>query len=193
MPNQGTKKIMKPTSILTVCFLCLLLTLGAGAQTSATLSSAERVAGLTHLWLEVKSSFAGFENVPNLNWDQLFKDYIPQAAKEQTNSEYDMLLLKFLASLHDGHTRISFPEEFVMNEYAHPPVQARLIEGKPVVIAVRSDDEIQNRLPPIGSELFTIDGRSCQEVLARDVYPYICASTQHALEDEGSNFILLGS
>ncbi|HIE28066.1 TPA: hypothetical protein EYP66_12340 [Candidatus Poribacteria bacterium] len=117
---------------------------------------------------------------------------ILQTSTEQTVSDYYMLLLKSLALLHDGHTRINLSEEVIL-QLGHPPVKIRPIEGKAIIVDIKDDDELQKEHIQIGSEIVKIDGYSVPDVLAKDVYPYICASTQQALEDEGYNFLLIGN
>jgi hypothetical protein len=43
------------------------------------LSVAEKVYGLSLFWKEVSYNFAYFDQVPDLDWDSAYQEFIPQA------------------------------------------------------------------------------------------------------------------
>ena len=78
-------------------------------RAAGQLTSEERVFGLAKVWSAVKYSFANFDLVPDLDWDEAFRQYLSRAAKGQTNAEYYRLLKEFVALLHDNHTHVNLP------------------------------------------------------------------------------------
>ena len=151
------------------------------------LPEAERLAGFARLWSEVKYNFAFFDRVPEVDWDNVLVEYIPKIQQAETEEEYFCVLARCLALLHDGHTHIATP-------MAHPdygnydlPLEVRPLAGKRAVIVrtapvadmrspKRKEEFVKANLKP-GEEVTHINGRSVEEILEQDIYPYISAST----------------
>jgi len=64
---------------------------------------------LTELWAQAKYGFANFWHVPQLNWDQTYRDYIPKVLATHSTVEYYRVLQSFYAQLEDGHTGVYPP------------------------------------------------------------------------------------
>ena len=71
------------------------------------LTPALRVEAFTQLWSTVKFNFANFDMVPELNWDNVLSENLPNVIADQPNKEFAKLLAKCVAKLKDGHTNIS--------------------------------------------------------------------------------------
>ena len=52
------------------------------------LSTTEKLYGLSLFWKEVKDNFAFFHQVPELDWDQAYRDAIPKVIATQTTFDY---------------------------------------------------------------------------------------------------------
>ena len=166
------------------------------------LPEAERLAGFARLWSDVKYNFAFFDRVPELDWDKVLVEYIPKIQQAETEDEYFCVLARCLALLHDGHT-------FLQTDRAHPdyggyglPLEVCPLAGKQAVIVhtvpvadiqspKRKEEFVQANLKP-GEEVTHINGRSVEEILERDIYPYISASTPQGRDVRAYSWLLLG-
>ena len=121
--------------IVTVALLCL-----PSKAMPGDLSGTERVVGLTKLYMEVKFNFASWDNVPDLDWDKVFTEYLSKVEKDQTDEDYYVTLKKFVALLHDGHTEVFYPKE-ILDRLDIAPVIIRPIEGKAIILNFAVTDE----------------------------------------------------
>ncbi len=139
------------------------------------LTANERVAAFARLWSEVKYNFAFFDQVPELDWDRVLEEYLPNVVEEQSLDEYYRLLQRCIARLQDGHTGVWWG--FRETVTGGPPLLIRSVEGKAIVAGLGTSREIKaSELKP-GDEITHVDGLSVQEILEQEVYPYIFAST----------------
>ena len=127
-------------------------------QAAKPLTPDERVFGLAKIWSEAKYNFANFDLVPDLDWDQAFQEYLPQARQEQSSAEYYKLLERFIALLHDGHTDIS-PPAYVRDLMDAPPLAIEKIEGKAIVTDLAETQEFKEAGLARGVAITRIDGR----------------------------------
>lgn len=143
------------------------------------ISQENRVTAFTRLWSEVKYNFAFFSQVPELDWDSVLEEYIPEVLKEQTLYEYNQLLQRLIAKLQDGHTSVGFFGGFDTTDlcYDYLPLRVKPIAGKIIIIELGKNEEISDSGLRIGDEVTHIDGLPIQQVLKENVYPYIFAST----------------
>ncbi len=143
------------------------------------ISQEERVIAFVKLWSEIKYNFAFFDQVPELDWDGVLEEYLPKVLKDQTLYEYNRLLQKLVAKLHDGHTSVNFRGGFDTSDvcYDYLPLRVKPIDGKITVVEPGKNKEIAQAGLRTGDEITHIDGRSVQEILEEDIYPYIFAST----------------
>ncbi|MEK7405740.1 MAG: hypothetical protein AAB225_11585 [Acidobacteriota bacterium] len=98
------------------------------------LTEEEKITGLSKSWAEVKYNFAWFDNVPDLNWDALYVEYMRKARQANTMLEYYRLLRELCARLKAGHTYITPPREIREQLDFKPPLRTGLIEGKVLVL-----------------------------------------------------------
>jgi carboxyl-terminal processing protease len=162
------------------------------------MSEAERIAGFARLWSEVKYNFAFFDQVPEIDWDQILLEYIPKVQAAKTSVDYYNVLRRCIALLKDGHTSVQGPSDEPVCE---PPIQIRAVRNQAVIVQVypvdkiRSDklkDELLAANLKRGDVITHIDGRSVQQILAEEIYPFISASTAHALDLRAYPKLLLG-
>ena len=125
------------------------------------LTREERISGLEKLWKAVKHNFAWFDQVPDLDWDKALQEYLPRAAREQTNAEYYKLLQEFLALLQDGHTSVGLKGynwgRHMWQMMEAPPISIQNIRGKAVIVGLAETDEIKEADLSPGTEITKVD------------------------------------
>jgi carboxyl-terminal processing protease len=174
--------------------IALLPPFTVNAQNESTLQEDEKIYWLSRLWSEAAYNFAFFDQVPDLNWDDTYRDFIPQVLATKTDWEYYTVLRRFYALLHDGHTRV-FPPRDLRNRYygtATNEITTRLIEGRVIVTSVL-DDALKTAGLKQGMEITAIDGHDVWGYADRFVAPNVSASTRQdmALQIYG-HFLLSG-
>ena len=171
----------------------LLLAVQSFGQLRNTISTTDKIYGLSKIWEEVKYNFANFDNVPTLNWDSAYVAFIPKVSQTQNDYEYYKTLKRFTALLKDGHTIINYPmvidtcRNFDM--FGDYFIFLKNIENKAIIAYVNKSkkDEI-----PIGSEVIEVNGKSTEECLENEIIPFITASTDYVIRDEAVRMLLEG-
>lgn len=138
---------------------------------ATALTASKRIADFIYLWSEVKYNFANFDLVPRLNWDRMKDRYLPLIEKSETDEEYFRVLQKLLAELHDGHTSL------LWGSGGWPPLHIKPVEGKAIIADIMENEEIAKAGLKPGMEITHVDGRPVKEIIEKDRYPYISAST----------------
>jgi carboxyl-terminal processing protease len=174
-------------ALIALCLLAAPLGERASAQGPGeepnTLTAEERVFWLAKLWEEVDYNFAYFDQVPDLDWDQHFRDYIPRVIAATTDFEYYRLLQRFLARLKDGHTLVIYPWGMRQRQPIDLPwVELREVDRRAIVENV--DTSLAALLPP-GSEIVRVAGSGIPERLEAEVFPWMAYSTEHVKWREG--------
>lgn len=162
------------------------------------MSEAERIAGFARLWSEVKYNFAFFDQVPEIDWDQVLIEYIPKVQAAKTSVDYYKVLRRCIALLKDGHTSVQGPSD---EPGCEPPIQVQAVRNQAVIVQVYPIDKIRSdklkdellaaNLEP-GDVVTHIDGQSVQQILAEEIYPFISASTSQALDLRAYPKLFLG-
>lgn len=159
---------------------------------------AERIAGFARLWSEVKYNFAFFDQVPEIDWDQILIEYIPKVQAAKNDVDYYKVLRQCIALLKDGHTSVSGPSDESMCE---PPIQVQAVQNQAAIVQTYPIDRIKSdklkdellaaNLKP-GDVITHIDGQSVQQILTEEIYPFVSASTAQALDLKAYRKLLLG-
>jgi C-terminal processing protease CtpA/Prc len=155
------------------------------------LTVAQRAEAFTRLWSTVKFNFANFDLVPELDWDDVLSEYLPKAMRDQSNDEYILLLQECIAQLKDGHTSVDSLWGNGMPS-ACPPLRICSVGGKAIVKEIAETDQIKASGIKPGDEITHVDGRPVQELLKKDIYPYISASTPQGCDLKAYPKILQG-
>ena len=154
---------------------------------SDLISPEEQQAGFVRLWSEAKYNFASFDNVPEVNWDKVLEEYLPQFSEPRDEYHYYRILEKCLAQLRDGHTRV---DNVPAPGEDRPLVLIRPVEGKAVMTRVAGNPELSAQGVKPGCVVVRVDGRDVKDILEKDLYPYVCASTPQ-MRDENAYWRIL--
>jgi len=131
----------------------------------------EKIAGLSKLWSEIKYNFANFDLVPDVDWDNLFRQYLPKVRRSKNTLEYYQLLREMCAHLRDGHTTVEYPDELKDKIRGRVPIRTHLIEGKVLVTDVY-DESLKNEGLRPGLEIVAVNGIPAEDYANRCVRPY---------------------
>ena len=139
------------------------------------LSYEEKVAGLSLLWSMAKYNFVHFDLV-HIDWDKTYLDYLSQLKRTTDTKSYYRLMMRFYASLKDGHTNVYPPDSLRSDFYSRPPMRTALIEGRVFVTEVWSESLRSTGIVP-GLEILQIDGQPVVDYAEKNVAPYESSST----------------
>lgn len=175
-------KIVKVSILVLFCgmFVCLG-SAEAHHKTSnekeVVLTKEERIFGLVTIYNAAKQHFAYFEQVPGLDWDQTFMDFLPLVEKEQSLLEYYQTLRRFTVLLQDGHTFVSLPDSIRLTQMGNLPANLDYIEEQWVVIERLPTEEILKEDLPPGSVVLSIQGLPAKDYIEKKVFPFVPGGT----------------
>ncbi len=201
MIDSGTEEKMKR---LDPCLLPLLLvtilsgviagcnttgeTRPGAAKTQKGLTDAEKIYGLSLLWMEATYNFAFFDQVPDLDWDATYRAFIPKVLDTRSTLEYYGVLERFYALLQDGHTEVA-PPESLFSRIDSPGVVLGEFDQR--IHVVRVLDSLVDRVP-LGSEVIEVEGIPIRRHLEEKIFPYVASSTRNVLWKTGARLALSG-
>lgn len=154
------------------------------------LSNEDKLYGLSLFWKEASYNFAYFDQVPDLDFDSAYREYIPKVLATETTYEYYRELMKFNALLHDGHTNIYLPKG-LSSKYVDWPALS-LSEANQQAVVTKVKRELQAEIP-LGSIITSVEGVDLETHLKTNVMPYIASSTEHILWNDGVRNALSGA
>ncbi|MBM7034775.1 S41 family peptidase [Vibrio ulleungensis] len=141
----------------------------------------DKIYGLSEFWKTACYNFVYFDKIPDLNFDDAYRSYIPKVIATTDTYSYYRLLQQFCALLKDGHTNVFLPEKLQRDFLGQPPLT--LIEHCNNAVIVAVAEKIANDIP-VGSVIKTINDRPVDDYIAKYVMPYISASTEHVRVSE---------
>ncbi len=165
-----------------------------------TLPVAERVAGVSLLWAEVRYGFVESGRAGAVDWDSVYQATLTRVMAPMDTWAYYRELERFLAAVGDDHTGVVELPAPLRRHRAGVPLEARLVEGQVIVTRVRSPS-LRALGVAEGQEVLAIDGLSPEAFAAqrpdppplpvtpqaRDAYLY---SWQLWLGEAGSTILL---
>jgi C-terminal processing protease CtpA/Prc len=154
------------------------------------ISEDEKIAGLSKLWSEVKYNFVDTATLEKIDWDKLYLDALPRVRATRSTEDYYRLLTELVARLKDGHTNVMPPKELSERMGGLPLLLTRPVEGRVIVTEVLDPGLRAKGIMP-GLEVVAVDGAEVKAYAARDIAPYVSASTpqDEALRTFGSQFL----
>lgn len=150
----------------------------------------EKLAGLSKLWSEVKYNFVYVDTLKAIDWDKLYLEYIPKVRATRSTLEYYRVLMELVARLKDGHSGVWPAREAFDTWIAHPPVRTALVEDRVLVREVFDPALRAQGIVP-GVEVTAVDGEPVKDYVARDIAPYMSASTPQDLAARSYGFFFL--
>ncbi len=179
------KKILLP--------LLLLFAMVVDAQVPNTLTTADKVYGLSKFWQEVNYNFVYLDKVDRNKWENDYREAITKVQNTKNDYEYYRELQKLCASLNDGHTNIYFPKSIDSLLYNDMFGKYRIfltnIDNKAII--TRTNQSIKDEVP-VGSEIIEVNGMPTADYLKQHVLPYIASSTDYVLQDRAIETMLKG-
>ncbi|MRW82556.1 hypothetical protein GJ698_00435 [Pseudoduganella sp. FT26W] len=139
------------------------------------LSTEEKVAGLSLFWAEVRRNFVHFDHVPDLDWNQVYMDYLTKVIAAPTTRDYYQVMMQLAPLLQDGHTNIYPPDALVPELFSRPSLRTVLVEDK--VLVQRVGNAALAERVHVGEEIVAIDGEPVQQYAAQRIAPFVSAST----------------
>lgn len=174
---------MKRIMMVLVCLVVFFVTAAAqetvNKAAETKLTDADKLYWLSLLWSEAKYNFVYFDQVPDLDWDATYREFIPKMLATTDELECYRTLQAFMASLKDGHTFISLPNR-IRERFDQPPLNVQEIEGLPVVTSVAR--ELSENIP-LGSVVLEVDGTDSKDYIQESIYPFFAHSTEHVRYD----------
>ncbi|WP_374579966.1 S41 family peptidase [Pseudoduganella sp.] len=155
------------------------------------ISEDEKVAGLSKLWSEVKYNFFDTAALEKLDWDKLYLETLPRVRATRSTEDYYRVLIELAAKLKDGHTNVYPPQALHARMFGVPMLNTLPIEGRVIVTEVYDPDLRAKGIMP-GLEVVSVDGAEVKAYAAREVAPYVSASTpqDEALRTFGYQLLL---
>lgn len=147
----------------------------AGAY-KENISEDEKIAGLSKLWSEVKYNFVDTATLEKLDWDKLYLDTLPRVRATRSTEDYYRALQELVSKLKDGHTAVYPPQELSDRMMGVPLLKTRPIEGRVIVTEVLDPGLRAKGIMP-GLEVTAVDGVEVKTYAARELAPYVSAST----------------
>lgn len=131
-----------------------------------TLKLEEKIIGLSKIWKDASYNFPFWKKMKHLDWDQEYSNSLERVMQVNTITDYYLELMKFIALLNDGHTKISMPNELVQANGAYP-IYLNFIDSH-LVISKGEKAYASHFFQPIKK----INQLSIEDFLLTYVYPY---------------------
>lgn len=129
------------------------------------LSVEERIYGLSLLWREAEYNFAYWDELPEVDWNARYREFLPIVMAAEDSLVYYTELMRFLAVLRDGHTYVRMPEELkppYIYKFGTTYAEGRhLLWGKPKSCEV-----------PLLSRIVAVNGTPVEEYVEKYILPY---------------------
>ncbi|WP_028100779.1 S41 family peptidase [Pseudoduganella violaceinigra] len=154
------------------------------------ISEDEKIAGLSKLWSEVKYNFVDTATLEKLDWDKLYLDTLPRVRATRSTEDYYRILTEMVGKLKDGHTNVYPPQELSDRMGGMPLLKTMPVEGRVIVTEVLDPGLRAKGIMP-GLEVIEVDGVEVRTYAARELAPYVSASTpqDQELAMFGSQFL----
>jgi carboxyl-terminal processing protease len=140
------------------------------------ISEDEKIAGLSKLWSEVKYNFVDTATLEKLDWDKQYLEALPRVRATRSTEDYYRVLQELVAKLKDGHTGVYPPQELSDRMLGIPLLKTRPIDGRVIVTEVLDPGLRAKGIMP-GLEVTAVDGMEVKAYAARELAPYVSAST----------------
>jgi C-terminal processing protease CtpA/Prc len=138
-----------------------------------------RLLAAFRIWGAIAYAFP-YRSLMHDDWDAALRQATVDLRSVRTSEEYDLVLMRFYAHLHDSHGFVSAPA--VSEQYsATPPFAARDIEGHPTIVRVDPMAAKRDGFS-VGDVILSVDDEPVA-ARARRLSTYTAASTPQAMRE----------
>jgi C-terminal processing protease CtpA/Prc len=176
-----------------IILILLFLGLSSSSQIPNSISSQEKIFGLSKFWSEAMYNFPYFAFLTNVNFDSIYMQSVKETLDSKNDYEYYLSLQKFAASFQDNHTYVQIPDYlnpyYTFSEFGDFFLVIKQIDGKAIIThtCITSKEYI-----PAGSEIIEVDSTAVNKYLKTNICPYLSSSSDFALEKVGTQYLLQG-
>ena len=104
-----------------------------------TFSLQKRMFILSKTYSAISNYFVHWQDVPDLNLDDLYQKYLERAINTDSRYQFDLLMMEFINNLHNGHCW--FRDKWLGREYGQPlDFNFRVLAGRWVVTGSTNPD-----------------------------------------------------
>lgn len=115
------------------------------------MNTTDRIADLSMLWKQASMTFPYFDQ-RNIDWDRVYREYLPKVIDAATDQEFHLLLAEFMNMLGDGHTDYLLPKS-LQDEIGYLPFNLRFTQDSYCI-----DATIPEYQEYAGSQVLSING-----------------------------------
>ena len=150
-----------------------------------------RLLAAFRIWTVINYFFP-YKDLMGENWDEVLKRFIPRFEAAGNAQEHALTVAEMVTHVHDSHAFVVGPALMDYFGIASPPVEARMIEGVPVVTNLFDEAAAKEAGIEVGDVILKIDGEDAQTRIER-YGKYIAASTPQSLMYNVTARLLLGA
>jgi len=152
----------------------------------------QKILGLATIWAEAKYAFPSFEQLPDLDWDRSFQDFVPRVVAARDKDEYYWTLMEFAGLLNDGHTSVLPPWGYLRPDFDNPPLEVQVVEGAFLVARAAETPEFETEGVYTGLEILEVDGVNTRPYFEDSVNRYYPRGSAHANDAVNIVYLLRG-
>ncbi|HSB10439.1 MAG TPA: S41 family peptidase [Blastocatellia bacterium] len=138
-----------------------------------------RLLAAFRIWTVINYFFP-YKDLMGESWNEVLKQFIPRFEAAGNAQEYALTVAEMVTHVHDSHAFVVGPALLDYFGIAPPPVQARMIEGVPVVTGLLDEAAAKESGIEVGDVILKVDGEEAQTRIER-LSRYIAASTPQSL------------
>lgn len=150
-----------------------------------------RLLAAFRIWTVINYFFP-YKDLMGETWNEVLKQFIPRFEAASNAQEYALTVAEMVTHVHDSHAFVVGPALIEYFGVAPPPVQARLIEGVPVVTGLLDEAAAKESGIEVGDVILKVDGEDVQTRIER-YSRYIAASTPQSLMYNVTSRLLAGA
>ena len=150
----------------------------------------QKIYELSTIWKEAAYNFAFWDKV-DIDWDEEYKKALPRVLAAKDLYDYYRELMRFVSLLGDGHTGVSFPNEFYQDPECFSMLPVYLWKCGDKIMVLNVSDSVKDSIP-LFSTLTRIDGIDAAEYVRENCYPYIWHANEDACAIQAMNELMYG-
>ncbi|SFL47605.1 S41 family peptidase [Proteiniphilum acetatigenes] len=141
-----------------------------------SITNTDKIFCISKFWSDVKYNFVYYDKL-KFDFDSLYHASLEYILNTENEIDYYRELMRFAATLNDGHTEIIPPLQVYSKYWATIPLRTKIIEDRIFVRDVKNDTLITKGITK-GTEILKINGMDVHQYVQRYIIPYISSSTE---------------